>query len=71
VSFWQGEVQRGEHRDIPFRGHVAGKIGPNHTDFTIDRLGNVWTLDAQPDKLTIKGRNWKLDRNGSVESGTY
>ena len=77
VSFWQREVQSGQHRDIPFRSHVAGRIGQSHTPFTIDRLASVWTiaLQAPPrgaDKLTIEGRNWTLYVQGSVlESGTY
>jgi hypothetical protein len=76
VSFWQREVESGKHKDIPVRWHVAGKIGQQHTPFTIDRLTSVWTIGVQahsgPDKLTIEGRNWTLYLQGSVlESGTY
>jgi hypothetical protein len=36
VRFWQRKVKSGKHKDIPVRSHVAGKIGQEHTPFTID-----------------------------------
>jgi hypothetical protein len=76
VSFWQREIESGRLRDTASHAHIAGKIGPQHTPFTIDRLASLWTIALQashgPDKLTIKGRNWTLYTQGSVlESGTY
>ena len=47
VRFWQREVMSGKHKGIPVRWHVAGKIGQQHTPFTIDRLASLWTIALQ------------------------